>query len=753
MRPALKRQLPLILILATTFWLGVNTITRKGPTADEPVHLTRGITLWQTGDFRFQQEHTPLSHWLIGTIVHDFPNIPAVDKLPGWQEKNRLSAARALLWERDLPVETVLFVGRLPILLLVLVGVAAAMHWAADLSGRRAAVLAGLLLGFDPNLLAHGSLATTDATAAIGYLIALFALWRYLQRPTTGHLLLAGVALGFGIAAKMTGALLVPTTAILLWINNDGCPKSDRVRALVALFFTAGLIVWGVYRFTWGPVSLTAAGLTLPLPAPAYWGSLLGVNGHISGGHQAFFLGDISSGGWLTYFPVAFGIKTPVFTLILTSIAVWMTVRDRRWRETAVFWLPAALLFTFATFSRLNIGYRHILPMLPLLIIWGAAEAASLTARTHWRQHLLSAGLLIYLLMQLWVHPHHLAFFNPLVGGPAAGARYLGDSNLDWGQDWQTAGEIIAANRDVPTYVLPFGFLDMSYYELQDNVIVDEKGLPQKWFYPANPPPGDYFLSINGLQGLLPEPDLLDYFRRISPSQKRVTGYSIYIFNRERPEVGSWIAHCNRPAPILSNEEAERWLGVLDEGVRHVYFDCDRSWVFPNDGDPGWLILPRGRPLPAGLSIVGAEDHLRLVYSHQPTTAAPAFDVYHWSGGVRPPDLLSPLRRPAGSTLVSPFGAEAISPTSWVVGWEILSPTDHPLSMFAHLYADGETPAAVDDGLGYTTEQWRPGDRFLQFHTFSIEKTPIHLQSGPYNFVTGERLDVPVEIPFEQTKR
>ncbi len=31
--------------------------------------------------------------------------------------------------------------------------------------------------------------------------------------------------------------------------------------------------------------------------------------------------------------------------------------------------------------------------------------------------------------------PHYLAYFSPLVGGPAKGAKLLVDSNLDWGQD------------------------------------------------------------------------------------------------------------------------------------------------------------------------------------------------------------------------------------------------------------------------------------------------------------------------------
>ena len=35
----------------------------------------------------------------------------------------------------------------------------------------------------------------------------------------------------------------------------------------------------------------------------------------------------------------------------------------------------------------------------------------------------------------LAVHPHHLSYFNALIGGPANGYRYLVDASIDWGQD------------------------------------------------------------------------------------------------------------------------------------------------------------------------------------------------------------------------------------------------------------------------------------------------------------------------------
>ncbi|NOX56393.1 MAG: hypothetical protein GXP27_18500 [Planctomycetes bacterium] len=40
-------------------------------------------------------------------------------------------------------------------------------------------------------------------------------------------------------------------------------------------------------------------------------------------------------------------------------------------------------------------------------------------------------------------HPHHLAYFNELAGGPENGWKHLLGSNFDWGQDFQLAAQVI----------------------------------------------------------------------------------------------------------------------------------------------------------------------------------------------------------------------------------------------------------------------------------------------------------------------
>ena len=67
----------------------------------------------------------------------------------------------------------------------------------------------------------------------------------------------------------------------------------------------------------------------------------------------------------------------------------------------------------------------------------------------------------------LRVHPHHLAYFNEIAGGPANGWRLLVDSNLDWGQDLKRLARWMRTN-DVPRLKLSyFGSADPAYYGIE----------------------------------------------------------------------------------------------------------------------------------------------------------------------------------------------------------------------------------------------------------------------------------------------
>ena len=496
----------------------------------------------------------------------------------------------------------------------------------------------------------------------------------------------------------------------------------------------AGLVLWGLYGFEIRPLT----DWPLTVPAATYLDNFLRVQEHVSSGHPAFLLGKLSTEGWWTYFIVALLLKTPLPILILCAAAALALLRPRRWRQDSFLWLPAAALFVVASASRLNIGYRHILPVFPFLLVWAAGQAAAWEPRKLGRV-LIPLLLLWALVGGLLQHPHHLAYFNELVGGSRNGYRYLGDSNLDWGQDLATLAERLDEIGRDDVQVSYFGSASPTYYGLDPEPLFDNDGVPLA-LNPANPSPGLYAISASHLQGMvLTEPDLFDWFRRRTPTEE--VGYSILLYDVPAADTGEWVAHCDNPLPLLDPPTAEILVGASQ--IRHLYFDCQSSWVLPVDNSPGWYILPwRETPWPIEQLLDG---ELLLRYAHDPTELAPAYKVYYWPGrqqSTPPIKTTSSLTKMLGEdsatfdSTIELFGY-GHSSTGWWTGWRVLQPDGRPLSLSAHLTTDsGEQ--LVADGLGLPAAQWTAGDLLIQFHDF--EQPGASLQVGVYDYSTGERL-------------
>ena len=107
----------------------------------------------------------------------------------------------------------------------------------------------------------------------------------------------------------------------------------------------------------------------------------------------------------------------PTYCCAVPKSAPWLLV------------IPVAIYGLLCLNSRINTGLRHLLPLYPFLFVFAGVCLARL--RT---VQLALLGITLAA-ETLSVHPHYLAFFNAAAGGPAAGPRYLADSNIDWGQD------------------------------------------------------------------------------------------------------------------------------------------------------------------------------------------------------------------------------------------------------------------------------------------------------------------------------
>ena len=82
----------------------------------------------------------------------------------------------------------------------------------------------------------------------------------------------------------------------------------------------------------------------------------------------------------------------------------------------------------------------------------------------------------------------------------------------------------------------------------------------------------------------------------------------------------------------------------------------------------------------------------------------------------------------------------------WVTLWEVGEAAAAPLSLPAHLNGpDGKVEVA--DGLGFPSDQWRPGDWFIQRHLFATPGDTLN--TGLYNYTTLERFGPTITLTAE----
>ncbi len=740
----LAYRLIAIAALLAFFFLALDTASRKAVTTDEPLHLTHSISMRQLGGMPLPEMHTPLTYRLIGGLLATEPPLPAVTELKSWPSLNPYDISRELMWRDDLATDRVTWLARFVVAGMGVILGAVIAAWTASLTRghRPALVIVMSLFALSPNLLASAALATTDIAAAATWLLCVYTWQRYWRRPGWARWWLAAVCLGLALAAKLTGVLLLPITLALSYVYpQPGRRFWEPALIWLGAALVAGLVLWASYGFE----------MAGRLPLPAYveaWRLLLH---EVDVSHTNFFLGRVSDTGSWFYFPVTLLLKTPLLQLalfLLIPLVLWW--ERRRWRTLTFLALPAGFFLAVSAVSRLSFGYRHALPAVPYLMILGALAVPRLWARPPARAVLLLA-LAWTAFSAVGTHPDHLAYFNELAGG--RGYRYLGDSNLDWGQDLNQLAAYAArarAETGRPLFFSYNGTADRPHYGLTGPSLTEQFNSGAGEFAPANPPPGRYAINTGDLQGTglilgeLRESALYDWFRRQEPVD--TLGGSILIYDVPQQAEGEWIAHCLSPGPLLAEAAAERLVGRA--GLRHVRFDCHSNWVFPGgdasaEGAPGWYILPPGEGW--WINDWLYSGRISNVYSHAANEFGPAYEVYYWPGSWSAAALLSGVA-PAEPLLAgtAELWAYLRRDAEWGAQWRVAAATSEPLSIQAHLsVGDGSTQVA--DGLGFSADQWRPGDWFIQRHVF--DALGEELDTGLYNYVTLEPASERVRLP------
>jgi hypothetical protein len=273
------------------------------------------------------------------------------------------------------------------------------------------------------------------------------------------------------------------------------------------IIFTIGfLLIWPVYQYhVWNypaerqksdtefiltsfpfhpAANLTAWLADKPIlrPYAQYLLGLLMTMQRSAGGNTAYFLGDVSSTAWKSYFPIVYLIKEPlpVLILILLTLLAVVMPRKREWSgikkwvadNPAEFtWISfIALYWISSIFGNLNIGLRHVLPTFPFIYILTVGKITEQFQKgkpllKRLVMSALTSVLVLWLVIEsILTFPNYLAYFNELAGGPANGYKYVVDSNLDWGQDLKRLKIFMEENGIKKIKLDYFGGSSPSYY-------------------------------------------------------------------------------------------------------------------------------------------------------------------------------------------------------------------------------------------------------------------------------------------------
>jgi 4-amino-4-deoxy-L-arabinose transferase-like glycosyltransferase len=532
-------------------------------TWDEGHHLFDGYNIWKRFDYRLNPEVPPLVK-----LVAAAPLLHAPLVVPPNQE--RAEQTEAFLDGRSFLVangyDRILFPARMACMVFTLLLGLLLYLATKDLFGPIAALFALALFVFDPNLIAHGALVTTDVASSCLLLASIYAWYRYRKLPGTGRLLLVGFVIGLAVVAKFTGIFVWPM--LLLLAIAEAIRERDlrllgrRCVALIGIALIAYAILWSFYGFRYS-VAPKGSGLDMHPPLAEY---LPKVPKPSDAAHLAFaakrhllpeayiwglantkvtedvdtsyFFGHVYRHGNWMYFPAAFLIKSTLPLLFLLCLApfAWSTwKRTNKARELTFLLLPVVVYLVIAMSSDMNIGLRHLLPIYPFLYILAAGTVVILLEHNR-RWAAAFAVLLIWQIgTSLHSAPGYMGYGNEAWGGPDNVHKYLSDANTDWGQQL----------KDVKTYIDQHHITNCWFAYFVDGVVEPaDYGIPCKrlpttettfWMnLPMDVPPvitGTVFLSDSDLQGIEYGQGALnpyDSFHNIKPTALIQHGLWVY---------------------------------------------------------------------------------------------------------------------------------------------------------------------------------------------------------------------------------
>lgn len=605
--PALGLALGVLLLLAVMAGELALSARRQSQTFDEAVHIFAGYRYWKNFDFGVNPEHPPLVKLIAALPLLRLPlrapaSIPDIDF-----KMAEYAAGRQFLYDND--AGRLLWRARMGAALFT-IGLGLAVFFVAyAMFGAGPAFLALALVVFDPNVLAHGALVTTDVGATLGIFLGVGCFYLYLKHSSWPRLVAAGLAAGLCLGVKHSGILLVPMLVLLAAADGFVCdPAAGTIApnwknrlarnmgALAAIGAISLALLWSFYGFRY---SARPPGLAVTPSLPEFAKSIGPVSSalilQVAHWHllpEAYLFGVVDIGSKETvptlifgkfypsarwfYFPAVFVIKSTLAFLILCClIPLSKAVRERPIRRELLFLaVPVVIYLCAAMSSRINFGVRHLLPVYPFLILLGSYAAWNLG-----KQHrALAAAVAIlaafHAVSSLKAFPNYIPYANELWGGPAGSHEWLADSNVDWGQGLVAMKQYIDRHQIKNCWFGYFGALiaDVSYYGIPCKTLPTAFSNLIQLPTPVVPPEVDepVFLSVAEVAPIYWREEWLDPYRgfaQVRPSAVIAGSILVYDGKVDMSQVAA-LTHEDSAKRLMREHRFVQALGEAETAVQ-----------------------------------------------------------------------------------------------------------------------------------------------------------------------------------------
>lgn len=592
----------LVLILGLQLALSVR---QESQTWDEGDHIFAGYMTWTRADFGLNPEHPPLLKLLATAPLLPTPlNVPELQNR--YFKEEAFLDGKEFLYRND--ADAILFRTRMAAAVLTLLTALLVFTATREMFGTGAAFVALAVLAFEPNLLAHGALVTTDAGISCFMFATIYAFYRYAKAPSLWRLLLVGVATGLALAVKHSGIFVFPMLLLLAAcevvrqhiaagrtsnVNAEVATGTGRralrfAASLVAVTVIALIVLWSFYGFRY---QARPAGLELSPPLAQYVGGLKPHEAWVvntaaswrvlpesylygmadvrltADFYTSFVLGKTYAHGVWFYFPVVFVIKSTLafLALLLLAAAAVVTRRLNCWREVLFLAVPPAFYFLVAVNAATNIGVRHILPLYVFISALAGGAAWAFMRRSRKWAYAVALLLLFHAASSAMAFPHYIAYSNELWGGPSSTHKYLSDSNADWGEQLKALKKYLDARGVKDCWFVYFaeGVAEPAYYGIPCKPLptINTLWLNQRIEVPASID-GPVLISASNLAGFEFGPGSLnpyEQFKSLQPTA--VVGGGVFVFDgRFEVPLASALSRVQKSNNLLAAGQVEEAL-------------------------------------------------------------------------------------------------------------------------------------------------------------------------------------------------